>query len=298
MRREVAASRRNHRRQEVAVVSLPRTLPAALSTAVLVVTLAACGSGNSGSSSAPSAAPSEAAPATGAAPVQLIKEGQLTTCTQLPYEPFQFRQGDKIVGFDVDMVDLVAQRLGVPQQIVETPFDNIQSGVALDTGLCDIGAAAMTITDTRKQNLDFSEPYFDATQALLVPPNSPIKGPEQLQGKRLGVQNGTTGQQYAQENLSGAQIVVFDDIGLELTAVQTGEIDAAINDNAPLLDFAGKNAGFAVTAQFNTGEQYGYAMKKGNTALKQAVDATITEAKANGKYNELFKKWFPAAPAS
>jgi polar amino acid transport system substrate-binding protein len=282
-------------------VSLRRTLPAALSAAVLTVGLAACGSGDSGGGTAPGAAPSGAAPdsaAAGAGAVQLIKEGQLTTCTQLPYEPFQFRQGDKIVGFDVDMVDLIAQKVGVPQQIVETPFDNIQSGVALDTGLCDIGAAAMTITDTRKQNLDFTDPYFDATQALLVPPNSPIKGADQLQGKRLGVQNGTTGQQYAQENLQGAELVVFDDIGLELTAVQTGEVDAAINDNAPLLDFAAKNAGFTVTAQFDTGEQYGYAVKKGNTALLEAANAAIAEARSGGKYQELFKKWFPAAPAS
>jgi polar amino acid transport system substrate-binding protein len=92
--------------------------------------------------------------------------------------------------------------------------------------------------------------------------------------------------------------VVFDDIGLQLTAVQTGEIDAAINDNAPLLDFAGKNAGFAVTAQFDTGEQYGYAVKKGNTALVQEINAAIADARSSGKYRELFTKWFPAAPAS
>ncbi len=275
-------------------MSLPRTLPAALACAMLAAALAGCGGGGT-DAAAPAAPPS---PAAGAPGVQLIRSGQLTTCTQLPYEPFQFRQGDRIVGFDVDMVDLVAQRLGVPQQIVETPFDNIQSGVALDTGLCDVGAAAMTITDARKQNLDFSDPYFDATQALLVPPNSPVTGADQLAGKRLGVQNGTTGQEYAQANLSGAELVVFDDIGLQLTAVQTGEIDAAINDNAPLLDFAGKNAGFAVTAQFDTGEQYGYAVKKGNTALVQEINAAIADARSSGKYRELFTKWFPAAPAS
>lgn len=273
-------------------MSLPRTLPALACASLLA--LAGCGGGGASTSAPTAAAPSSAT----ASAVELVKPGQLTTCTQLPYEPFQFRQGDKIVGFDVDMVDLVAQRLGVTQQIVETPFDNIQSGVALDTGLCDLGAAAMTITDARKQNLDFSDPYFDATQALLVPPNSPITGADQLTGKRLGVQNGTTGQEYATKNLSGAELVVFDDIGLELTAVQTGGVDAAINDNAPLLDFAGKNAGFKVTAEFNTGEQYGYGVKKGNTALTQAVNGAIADARSGGKYKELFTKWFPAAPAS
>jgi polar amino acid transport system substrate-binding protein len=276
-------------------VSLPRTLPAVLACATLAATLAGCGGGGGGAApSAPSAAPASA----GAAAVELIRPGQLTTCPQLPYEPFQFRQGDKIVGFDVDMVDLVAQRLGVTQQIVETPFDNIQSGVALDTGLCDIGAAAMTITDARKQNLDFSDPYFDATQALLVPVNSPITGAEQIAGKRLGVQNGTTGQQYAQQNLSGAELVVFDDIGLQLTAVQTGEIDAAINDNAPLLDFSAKNPGFSVTTEFNTGEQYGYGVKKGNTALKAKIDQTLKKAKDSGEYDRIYEKWFGKKPSS
>ena len=271
---------------------LPRRLPPALACVTLLAALAGCGGGSD------SAAPASPTSAAAAPAVELINPGQLTTCTQLPYEPFQFRQGDQIVGFDVDMVDLVAQRLGVPQQIVETPFDNIQSGVALDTGTCDLGAAAMTITDARKQNIDFSDPYFDATQALLVPVNSPISGAEQLTGRRLGVQNGTTGQQYAQENLSGAELVVFEDIGLQLTAVQTGEVDAAVNDNAPLLDFAGKNPGFTVTAEFNTGEQYGYAVRKGNTALAQAISAAIADARASGKYDELFRKWFPAAQPS
>lgn len=258
-----------------------RYAPAALAAA-LAVTLAGCGGGET-------AAP----PAAGG--VELIQSGQLTTCTQLPYEPFQFRQGDQIVGFDVDLVDLVAKRLGVTQQIVETPFDNIQSGIALDTNLCDLGAAAMTITDVRDENLDFSDPYFDATQALLVPPGSDIVGAEQLTGRRLGVQNGTTGAQYATENLSGAELVTFDDIGLLLTAVQTGDVDAAINDNAPLLDFAGKNPGFAVTTEFDTGEQYGYAVKTGNTALVEAINGAIADARADGMYDQLFAKWFPAA---
>lgn len=272
---------------------LRRSIPATLSVAALAVALAGCAS--TGGGTPPPAAEGGAASGAGAAPaVELIQDGQLTTCTQIPYEPFQYREGDRIVGFDVEIVDLVAARLGVTQQIVETPFEGIQSGIALDTSLCDIGAAAMTITDTREENLDFSDPYFDATQALLVPPNSPITGPEQLTGKRLGVQNGTTGQQYAQENMSGAELVVFDDIGLELTAVQTGGIDAAINDNAPLLDFAGKNAGFKVTAQFDTGEQYGFGVAEGEgKELLDAVNKAFAEAHEDGTYEKIFKQYFP-----
>ena len=100
-------------------------------------------------------------------PVQLVHPGELTTCTHLPYEPFQFPQGGRTVGFDVDLVDLVARDLGVRQNIVDTPFEGIQSGESLNSGLCDVAAAAMTINDVRKRNMDFSAPYFDAEQALL-----------------------------------------------------------------------------------------------------------------------------------
>jgi polar amino acid transport system substrate-binding protein len=270
---------------EVPVLRPARSLPTALAAAALSLTLAGCGGGG-GDSAAPQAAGG----------VDLITDGQLTTCTQIPYEPFQFRQGDQIVGFDVEIVDLVAAKLGVKQQIVETPFDNIQSGLALNSGLCDIGAAAMTITEERDQNLDFSAPYFDATQALLVPPGSDITGAAQLTGRKLGVQNGTTGQDYATANIAGAEQVVFEDIGLLLTAVQTGQVDAAINDNAPLLDFANKNAGFTVTEEFDTGEEYGLAIRTGNTALLEQANAALEAARADGSYDRIFQKWFKTAP--
>ncbi len=263
-----------------------RTIPATLAVASLAAVLAGCGGGG-GETAAPPAA---------AGGVELVNPAALTVCTSLPYEPFQFQQGDEIVGFDVSMIDLVATRLGVPQEIVDTPFDNIQTGIAFDTNQCDIGAAAMTITEERDANIDFSDPYFDATQALMVPPGSDITGPEQLPGRRLGVQNSTTGQLYAQENFAGTELVVFDDLGLLLTAVQTGEVDAAINDNAPLLDFADKNEGFTVTTEFDTGEEYGFGVRTGNTALLEEINAAIADARADGTYDDLFAQWFPAAP--
>src|SRR5262245_21613857 len=97
--------------------------------------------------------------------VKLIKAGSITTCTHLPYPPFQSKDASgKVVGFDVALVDLVAAKLGVKQEIVDTPFEGIKSGQDLNTGKCDIAAAGMTITDERKKVLDFADPYFDATQ--------------------------------------------------------------------------------------------------------------------------------------
>lgn len=177
-----------------------RSFPAALAAVALAVVLAGCGG-----SGAPAAPPAAAVP--------LVNPGQLTTCTQLPYEPFQFRRGEEIVGFDVDLIDLVATKLAVQQQIIDTPFDNIQSGADLDTGKCDVGAAAMTINDTRRQNLDFSAPYFDASQALLVSKTSGITDVAQLTGKKVGVPNATTGAEYAQANITGAEVTTFEDLG-------------------------------------------------------------------------------------
>jgi polar amino acid transport system substrate-binding protein len=255
-----------------------------LSVVAAVALLAGCGGGGS----APEASGG----------VALVQDGSLTMCTQLPYDPFEFREGNDIVGFDVDMVNLVAKKLNVTTQIIDTPFDTIQSGADLDTGKCDIGAAAMTITDARKQNLDFSDPYFDATQALLTKPESGITDLAQTTGKRLGVQNSTTGADYATANAPGAEIVTFEDLGLLLTAVQTGNVDAAINDNGPLLDFAKKNPGLSVTKEFDTGEQYGFGVRKGNTALTQAVNEAIATSKTDGSYTQIYTKWFGQAPAT
>lgn len=237
-------------------------------------------------------------PGTTASGVPLVKAGQLTTCTALPYEPFEFERDGKVVGFDVDLVDLVAKDLGVTQQIVNTPFDGIQSGADLNAGKCDLAAAGMTITEVREQNFDFSAPYFNATQGLVARKGSGLTSLAQLKGKRLAVQNGTTGQQYAEKNAPDAQLVVFEDLGLLLTAVETGDVDAGINDNGVLYDWVSKKPDFAVTAEFDTHEQYGIGVKKGNTALLTKINEVLAEARSNGEYDRIYQKWFKKKPAS
>ncbi len=237
-------------------------------------------------------------PGTTATGVPLVKAGQLTTCTGLPYEPFQFEQDGKVVGFDVDLVDLVAKELGVPQQIVDTPFDGIQSGADLNAGKCDLAAAGMTITEVREQNFDFSDPYFDATQALVAKKSSGLTGLAQLNGKRLAVQNGTTGQKYAEANAPDAAIVVFEDLALLLTAVETGDVDAGINDNGVLYDWVNKKPDFEVIAEFDTNERYGIGVKTGNTALLNTINEVLAEARSNGEYDRIYQKWFKKKPTS
>jgi polar amino acid transport system substrate-binding protein len=230
--------------------------------------------------------------------VDLINEGEITTCTHLPYKPFQFEQGGKIVGFDVDMIDLVAKELGVKQAIVDTPFEGIQSGEDLNARKCDIAAAAMTITPERAEKIAFSAPYFDANQALLVKKGSGIKGLEDLAGETLGVQSGTTGKMYAEENApAGVELKDYEDLALELSSVKSGQVPAAVNDIPVLLDYVKENPELEVAAQFETGEQYGFGMKKGTSQeLKRVVDRVIEQARSDGTYDRLYEKWFGAKP--
>lgn len=256
--------------------------------------LAGCGSD---STSAPSDSPSGAAG--DAAAVELVTTGTLTVCTHLPYKPFEFTDSGEIVGFDVDLVDAVAEDLGVTTEIVDTPFEGIETGQSFNTNQCDVGAAAMTINDRRQRVMDFSDPYFDATQALLVKTGSDISTEDDLQGKKVGAQLGTTGLDYATENLAsqGATVVEFEDLALLQTAVKTGQVDAGINDNTVLFDFVAANPDTTIATEFSTGEQYGIGVKEGNTALREAINSTLERMREDGSYTEVYDTWFPNLPA-
>jgi polar amino acid transport system substrate-binding protein len=154
----------------------------------------------------------------------------------------------------------------------------------------------MTITKERKQNIDFSDPYFDATQALVAKKGSGIADLTDLAGKKLGAQNSTTGYDYANENAKDADIVNFEDLGLLLTAVESGQVDAGINDNGVLYDWVGDKTDFEVVKEFDTGEQYGMGVRKGNTALLEVVNEVLADAKSSGEYDRLYKKWFDKEP--
>lgn len=231
---------------------------------------------------------------------KLIDKDKLTVCTHLPYKPFQFNEGGEVVGFDVDMMDLVAEELGVEQEIIDTPFEGIQSGESLNTGKCDIAAAGMTITEERAKVIDFSEPYFDATQALLVKTGSGITSLEDLAGKSVAVQEGTTGEEYVNENApEDTEIRSFEDLALLTAAVKTGQVDAGVNDNGVLFDYVNENPDTEVATEFDTGEQYGFAVKlDANDPLLETTNDVIAKAKDDGTYDEIYEKWFGSTPQS
>lgn len=236
--------------------------------------------------------------------VDLVRAGKLTTCTHLPYAPFQSKdETGKVVGFDVALVDLVAQKLGVTQEIVDTPFEGIKSGQDLNTGKCDIAAAGMTVTDERKKVLNFADPYFDATQALVVLTGKPYKSLADLKGKRLGVQGETTGEEYvrAQVKKDGLdiEVVSYRDLGSEQQALTTGQIEAAVGDLPVWNEYLKKNPGkIEVPTGFETGEKYGFALRKdGDPDLLRTVNEVLTQSRTDGTYDKIYAQWIGPKPA-
>jgi polar amino acid transport system substrate-binding protein len=259
--------------------------------------LSACGSETGGSTSSSTTGASASA----AGGVKLVQPGKLTVCTNIPYEPFQFKDGSgKIVGFDVDIVDLAAKKLGVTQNIVDIDFAVIKSGAAMAAGKCDVAAAGMTITPERQQNIDFSDPYFDATQALLAKKGTGAKSLEDVKSKslKLGAQASTTGLDYVKKQ--GLNPTEYADSAKELLALQAGQADVIVQDLPVVLTWLKKPEiaeKFELIASLDTGEQYGIGLKKGaDPTLLKTINEEIAKAKQDGTYEKIYVKWFGKKP--
>ncbi len=267
----------------------------AVPVAAAALLLAGCSStatdDNGGSDQTPAAGGDAT---TAPADVQLIEDGKLTVCTNPPYEPFEYEKDGEVVGLDMDIVNEVAKDLGVELATKITPFEGIQSGADLDSGNCDIVASGITITPEREGKMDFSDPYFDADQGLLVPAGSTLAAVEDLVGKTVGVQTATTGLTFATDN--GLESVEFEDLGLQIEALRGGSVDAIINDIAVLGPYAGDE--FEVATTFPTGEQYGFGVKSGNSGLLAAVNATLERITSDGTYDTIYEANIGTAPAN
>ncbi|MEU6380537.1 transporter substrate-binding domain-containing protein [Streptomyces sp. NPDC046909] len=267
-----------------------RILTATTATAGLLL-VAGCSSDDDGGSGTKTAAGG----------VELVKAGQLTTCTHLPYPPFQSEIDGKVQGFDVSLIDLVAEGLGVKQVILDTPFENFKTGAFLNSGACDLAAAGMTITEERKKNVDFSDPYFDATQALLVDKGSGITSLADAKSKKvkLGAQAQTTGEDYAKSQ--GFDPVSFESSDAVLNGLRSGQVKAVVIDYPVVQGWLKTKANadaFELAEQINTGEQYGFTVKKGNTKLLAAINKALADAKSDGTYKKLYEKWIGPYVAS
>lgn len=236
---------------------------------------------------------------TAAADLNLVSDGTLTVCSDIPYSPFEFEEeegsGD-YTGFDVQVVEAAAEQLGLDVEWKDSVFDTILASVT--AGDCDMVASAMTITDERKEQALFSDPYFDADQSLLVRAEdaTTYTSLDDLAGQTIGVQTGTTGETYAQENTpEGATIKSYEGGEDLFLPLESGEIAAVLQD-LPVNNYrATQDDKFVVVTSFPTGEQYGFAFALDNTGLQEAVNGALTTMKDDGTYDEIYATWFGEA---
>jgi polar amino acid transport system substrate-binding protein len=265
---------------------------ACLALAAFATVLAACGddddAGTEGDSSTTTAA------ATADAPEGLVDDGELTVCSDTPYEPFEFEGPDgEQTGYDIDILRAIAGDAGLDLEVLDLPFEGILGSLA--AGQCDVVASAVTITDERKEQVDFSDPYFDADQSLLVRADEASEYTllDNLANERIAVQAGTTGEEYANANKpEGAEIVSFEDADGMFGALTSGDVAAVLQDLPVNSERAKQDDAFVVTATFPTGEQYGYAIEKGDTAVLEFVNAGLAALEEDGRLEEIYDTYF------
>ena len=260
---------------------LPTRPVAAAVTGIALLALSGCGS----------AAGQSAAALTD---VDLVRNGALTVCTDMPYAPFEYKENGKPTGFDIELVQQVADSLEVDLDVIDVSFDDITSGTSLNTDVCDVAISAMTITGERARVIDFSSPYFDAKQALVTPRGSGLDELAELVGKRVGVQAETTGETFLSDFAPSTTMVVpYDDAALLEKAIVSGEVDAAIYDNTVSGQITSTNTELKVAREFDTGEQYGMAVKKnGNIPLLRRINGSLAGLRESGVYDKIFTTYF------
>jgi len=257
-----------------------KTLAGVLAASALA--LGACGSDDSGSGSG-----------SGSSDFDLVSSGTLTVCSDVPYAPFEIEKDGEYTGFDIDLMTEIAKGLDLDTQIKDVGFDGLQSGASLAAGQCDIGASAMTITEEREKNIDFSDPYYDSKQTLLVPADSDIQTIDDLAGTDVGVQQGTTGKLYAEENApDDAKLVSFPSDAELYQAIKSGSSDAILQDLPVNLTHT-EGGDYQIVEEYDTDEHYGFAVKEeGSEDLLKAVNKQLKKLKKDGTYDKLYNKYF------
>ena len=260
----------------------------------LTAAMMAVGCGSSGDSSSSSGDSSSSSSSSGTIDVsnaKLIQDGQLLVGTDAPYPPFEIGtpEGGDFGGFDKDLMDAIAAKLGLTPTYQNSSFDTIFRDVA--SGQFDIVAAAATITPARSKVVDFSRPYYEAQQALVVPEGSDIQTTDDLSGKIVGAQQGTTGQTVAEDDTDASEVRGFGKGADALAAVTTEQVAAAIVDQPFAADAVEKQGGIQIAQEIPTNEVYGFPVAPGNP-LGDAVNEAIGQLIDDGTMDELYQKYF------
>ena len=239
---------------------------------VLILSLAACGSSSSASSSGGSGAT------------------KLIMCTNAEFPPYEFKEGGEFAGIDVECARLIGSKLGYAVEILDIAFDSLIPTVM--SGKADFAMAGMTVTEDRLKNIDFTHTYQTAVQTIVVPSNSSIASADDLSGKKIGVQTGTTGDIYCTGDFGDSALERYPKIIDGFQAMKAGKIDACVVDDQVAKSIVASDSGsFKILDTAYAEEEYAIAVKKGNTELLNKLNSAIDEIKSNGELKKIVDKY-------
>lgn len=268
-----------------------------LLTAALCAGLVGCGSTaestSASESTAESTSSSEASSAASSGSAETAAAGgTLRVGTDATFAPFEYEENGEYVGFDIDLMEAMATQMGYSDvEFVNTAFQGLIPGLTADK--FDVIASAMYITDERKQSIDFTDPYFAGGLCIMVQKdNTEITGPDTLSGKSVAVQVGTKSDTYLDENYPDVKKVTVEQNSEMFLQLETGKVDAVVTGRPAALTYAKTSGNVKVLDENLTQEDYGWGIRKEDTALKDSMNAALAALKDNGTYDELVSKWF------
>ena len=275
-----------------------RSFMAAAGLTVAALALTACGGSSSTASSAAassvasSAAASSEAASAAATELTTVEAGKLTMATNAAFPPYEMTtEAGEFEGIDIETAQAIADKLGLELQIDDMDFD--AALLSVQQGKADIVMAGVTVTDERKAVMDFSDSYATGIQSIIVPEGSDIASPDDLAGKKIGTQRGTTGYIYCSDDFGDENVVAYDDGLTAIQALNNGQVDAVVIDNAPAKEFVAANPGLVILDTSYAEEDYAIGMAKGSS-LENAVNAVLEELKADGTLQSIVDKYITA----
>ena len=271
-----------------------RSFLAAAGLSVAALALTACGGSASSVASSVASSASSAAASTSAAAGELttVEAGKLTMATNAAFPPYEMTtDASDFEGIDIETAQAIADKLGLELQIDDMDFD--AALLSVQQGKADIVMAGVTVTDERKAVMDFSDSYATGIQSIIVPEGSDITSPDDLAGKKIGTQRGTTGYIYCSDDFGDENVVAYDDGLTAVQALNNGQVDAVVIDNAPAQEFIAANPGLKILDTSYAEEDYAIGMAK-NSPLEDAVNSVLEELKADGTLQAIVDKYITA----
>lgn len=220
---------------------------------------------------------------------ETVKEGKLIMATNAEFPPYEYYEGEKVVGIDAEVAALIAEKLGLEIEIADVAFDSIIPGV--QQGKYDMGMAGMTVDAERLEKVNFSTSYAKGVQVVIVKTGSDIKSIDDLDGKKIGVQQGTTGDIYASDDYGEEAVTRYENGAVAVEALKTDKVDCVIIDNEPAKAYVAANEGLEILGTEYANEDYAICFAKDNTALQTAVDDALKELIADGSVQKIVDKY-------